>query len=104
MSHFQPAVNCNTNGGAPACLTGKKALPTSEAAESFTTDAGRAVAEVMPKSSAEQQTYKSDPFIIRNGQYVGHDGFIVPREFEEFYERYPNYVGAFNRSMQHHLI
>ena len=75
MGQFRPVVNCGTSGGAQSCLTGKKAFPTSAAAE-----------------SGEQQPYKNDPFTIRNGCYVGHDGFVVPRDFEEFYERYPNYV------------
>jgi hypothetical protein len=26
------------------------------------------------------------------GHYVGDDGFVVPRNFDEFYERYPKYV------------
>ena len=30
--------------------------------------------------------------IAKNGHYVGDDGFVVPRNFGEFYERYPNYV------------
>lgn len=47
---------------------------------------------VKPTSSAAQQVYRSDPFTIRNGHYVGHDGFVVPRDFEEFYQRFPDYV------------
>jgi hypothetical protein len=27
-----------------------------------------------------------------NGHHVGHDGFVVPRNFDEFYDRYPKYV------------
>jgi hypothetical protein len=27
-----------------------------------------------------------------DGHYVGDDGFVVPRNFGEFYERYPKYV------------
>jgi hypothetical protein len=27
-----------------------------------------------------------------DGHYVGDDGFVVPRDFDEFYERYPKYV------------
>ena len=38
------------------------------------------------------QNKRSDPFTIRNGQYVGHDGFVVPKNFDEFYERFPQYV------------
>jgi hypothetical protein len=34
----------------------------------------------------------SDPFSIRDGHYVGHDGFVVPRDFAEFNKRFPDYV------------
>lgn len=34
----------------------------------------------------------SDPFKVVDGHYVGHDGFVVPKNFEEFYERFPKYV------------
>jgi hypothetical protein len=27
-----------------------------------------------------------------NGNFVGHDKFIVPKNFDEFYERYPDYI------------
>ena len=40
----------------------------------------------------ENKAYKADPFTIRDGRYVGHDGFVVPRDFEEFHERFPHYV------------
>jgi hypothetical protein len=33
------------------------------------------------------------PFSVsEDGHYVGNDGFVVPRNFDEFYERYPKYV------------
>ena len=35
---------------------------------------------------------KSDPFTIIDGRYVGHDGFVVPKDFAEFHERFPQYV------------
>jgi hypothetical protein len=35
---------------------------------------------------------KSDPFTIVDGRYVGHDGFVVPKNFDEFHERFPQYV------------
>jgi hypothetical protein len=40
--------------------------------------------------SAENQ--KSDPFTIVDGRYIGHDGFAVPKNFDEFHERFPEYV------------
>ena len=45
-----------------------------------------------PNFSVEKKTYKSDPFTIRDGRYVGSDGFVVPKDFEEFYQRFPDYV------------
>jgi len=42
--------------------------------------------------SVENKPYKSDPFTIKEGHYVGHDGFIVPKNFDEFHERFPQYV------------
>ena len=34
----------------------------------------------------------SGPFTINEGRYVGHDGFVVPKDFDEFHERFPHYV------------
>jgi hypothetical protein len=47
---------------------------------------------IFPNFSVENKPYKTDPFTIRDGRYVGHDGFIVPKNFDEFYERLPQYV------------
>jgi hypothetical protein len=33
-----------------------------------------------------------EPFTVRDGRYVGHDGFVVPKNFDEFHERFPQYV------------
>ena len=35
---------------------------------------------------------KADPFTIRDGRFVGYDGFVVPKDFDEFHERFPRYV------------
>ena len=45
-----------------------------------------------PNFSVENRPYKADPFTIRDGRYVGHDGFVVPKDFDEFHERFPQYV------------
>jgi hypothetical protein len=45
-----------------------------------------------PNFSVENMPYKSDPFTIREGRYIGHDGFVVPKNFDEFHERFPQYV------------
>ena len=42
--------------------------------------------------SVEKKRCQSDPFAIRSGHYVGHDGFVVPKDFAEFFNRFPNYV------------
>jgi hypothetical protein len=34
----------------------------------------------------------SDPYTVRDGRYVGHDGFVVPKDFDEFTQRYPHYI------------
>jgi hypothetical protein len=37
--------------------------------------------------------YTGDPFALSaDGHFVGDDGFVVPRDFDEFYDRYPKYV------------
>lgn len=35
---------------------------------------------------------KRDPFSIRDGRFIGDDGFVVPKDFEEFHQRFPQYV------------
>jgi hypothetical protein len=34
----------------------------------------------------------SDPITVVDGHHIGHDGFVVPKTFEEFHERFPEYV------------
>jgi hypothetical protein len=34
----------------------------------------------------------SDPISVVDGHYIGHDGFVVPKNFDEFHERFPEYV------------
>jgi len=36
--------------------------------------------------------YKEDPFTIADGHYIGDDGFVVPNNFSEFFERFPHYI------------
>ncbi len=35
---------------------------------------------------------QSEPFTITDGRYVGHDGFVVPKDFDEFDQRFPHYI------------
>ena len=43
-------------------------------------------------ASISVENRKPDPFTIVDGRYVGHDGFVVPKNFDEFHERFPQYV------------
>jgi hypothetical protein len=43
-------------------------------------------------ASFSVENRKSDPFTIVDAQYIGHDGFVVPKNFDEFHERFPEYV------------
>ena len=45
-----------------------------------------------PSFFVEKRTYKLDPFTIKDGRSVGSDGFVVPKDFAEFHERFPDYV------------
>lgn len=54
-------------------------------------------AVVLEKSWHRQASCWNDPFTIQNGHYVGHDGFVVPNCFAEFYQRFPAYVADWVR-------
>jgi len=45
-----------------------------------------------PSFSVEKRTYKPDPFTIKDSRSVGSDGFVVPKDFPEFFKRFPDYV------------
>jgi len=47
---------------------------------------------------AVKEGYKGDPFYIsEDGHFIGHDGFVVPKDFEEFIERQPKYIETWVR-------
>jgi hypothetical protein len=51
------------------------------------------VCEIQEPEADPTLNYTGDIFTKReDGHYVGDDGFIVPMNFDEFYERYPKYV------------
>jgi hypothetical protein len=53
---------------------------------------------VSPKDNKGTEL-KSDPYTIsEDGHVVGHDGFIVPKDFEEFKTRFPNHVKNYVRA------
>lgn len=41
--------------------------------------------------------------VTEDGHFVGEDGFVVPRDFDEFYERYPKYVLNWARKRINHF-
>ncbi len=43
-------------------------------------------------TSISVENPKLDPFTLVEGRYVGHDGFVVPKNFDEFHERFPQHV------------
>jgi hypothetical protein len=53
-----------------------------------------ATIEDQPITFAEFSVEKrhAEPFGIADGRYVGQDGFVVPKDFDEFHERFPQYV------------
>jgi hypothetical protein len=48
-------------------------------------------ADRRPENSA-QKNCRSDPFTVADGRYIAHDGFVVPRDCDEFLQRFPTYV------------
>ena len=40
----------------------------------------------------QKRKNRCDPFEYVDGHYVVNDGFIVPKDFAEFYERFPNHI------------
>lgn len=50
---------------------------------------------VTPKEAvlAVREGYKGDPFYIsEDGHFIGVDGFVVPKDFEEFIDRFPKLI------------
>jgi hypothetical protein len=52
-----------------------------------------AIAENQPFTFANLpvENRHADPFTVRGGRYVGHDGFVVPKDFDEFDQRFPHF-------------
>jgi len=46
----------------------------------------------LEKSASGKIAPHDDAYTVRDGHFVGHDGFIVPNNFSEFYQRFPTYV------------
>lgn len=54
---------------------------------------------VVPNAKCDLILY--DP---NTGHYIGEDGFRVPRNFEEFYSRYPNYLRNWVKKRMGHQV
>jgi len=52
---------------------------------------------ILQNSASEQIAPHDDAYAVRDGHFVGHDGFIVPNDFSEFYVRFPTYVADWVR-------
>jgi hypothetical protein len=49
--------------------------------------------DVVPEVVVEEKVYTGDKYSkSEDGHYVGNDGFIVPKDFNEFYAMHPMYV------------
>jgi hypothetical protein len=44
---------------------------------------------ILDKSGSGKIVPHDDALTVRDGHLVGHDGFIVPNSFSEFYQRFP---------------
>jgi len=51
----------------------------------------------LQKSAVGQVALHDDAYTVRDGHFMGHDGFIVPNNFSEFYQRFPAYVADWVR-------
>jgi hypothetical protein len=49
------------------------------------------------KPDSGQIASHDDAYTVRNDHFVGHDGFIVPNSFSEFYQRFLTYVADWVR-------
>lgn len=53
--------------------------------------------EFLRKYDTRQIAPHDDTYTFLDGHFVGHDGFIVPNDFSEFYPRFPTYVADWVR-------
>jgi hypothetical protein len=51
----------------------------------------------LKEPAVEQIAHHDDVYTVQDGHFVGHDGFIVPNSFSEFFVRFPNYVADWVR-------
>jgi DNA-directed RNA polymerase specialized sigma24 family protein len=51
----------------------------------------------LEKSASGKIAPHDDAYTVRDGHFVGHDGFIVLNNFSEFYQRFPTYVADWVR-------
>ena len=59
----------------------------------FSPPSRQSAVTVVPIQVEQQCGYKSEPFSVTpDRHFVGQDGFMVPKDFDEFYRRYPTTV------------
>jgi len=51
----------------------------------------------LKESTVKQVAPHNDTYTVQDGHFIGHDGFVVPNSFSEFFERFPNYVSDWVR-------
>jgi DNA-directed RNA polymerase specialized sigma24 family protein len=51
----------------------------------------------LKKTDTGQIAPHDDAYTVRDSHFVGHDGFIVPNNFSEFYQRFPAFVADWVR-------
>lgn len=67
-------------------------------------DVENATVAVAPAEAvlAVREGYKGDTFYIASdGHFIGEDGFVVPKDFDEFLNRYPKYIEGWVRRRLH---
>jgi hypothetical protein len=58
---------------------------------------------IVEETTVEPKPYTGDKFHIdEKGHFIGDDGFMVPRSFDEFYTLYPDYVRRWVQKRIHH--
>ena len=51
--------------------------------------------ESTKRSSGREVKHMSRYTTSEDGHIIGHDGFVIPKDFAEFYERFPRHVRGF---------
>jgi hypothetical protein len=88
MGQFPSVVNCNANGGTPACPSGKKAFPTAAAAESFASEFQR-----RNPTAARQSPYACEECPNWHLSAMTTDAYAMAKSRSSFPEKYASVAG-----------